>query len=279
MALREEREFDIEQRLSAPADLGLPRPQTLSRLLKNERPEVRRAAALALSHVPEGEAVPNIEGYYDDPDVEVKVWCLRFGADRGDREALLVLYELWRSTEPEDPEHGSIATILSAGRFREAGDDFAARLTSATGKLLGSYVSRLEGLLRTEGFVELRGIEIDGAFVSWGVNSPLGEEKTKKLAKALADRWQEVRMEYRSIHDFEQGDRIYPPDRFAPGLGGVGKRALRQLLVISEGVWTAGFWVAALVVYLFRSRARHARAQAEKNAQQEPDNARPAPHS
>lgn len=246
LALSEESPFQITERLLAPQDIGGPTVRNLMALLKHKRPEVRAAASGLLIYTQQRDPIQGLSAYYDDADPAVSVACLIAGADRGDRGALLRLYERFIATNPDSDEYRIGRTLARSG-FREAGDEAVQRIPSAGGKPLWRSLNRLEGMLRNRGFVGSRGILAGGAFLTTERSEPLTPDEEQALASALTDMWRIARTEYRSISDFREGDHLFPPAPPQSFEGCPGRRILLIHLLVAELLWTVGFWGFVIV--------------------------------
>jgi hypothetical protein len=193
--------------------------------MERKSPAVRRGAALSLDAWPRERGAGELKRYYGDADALVRIPALIAGADCGDPEALRPLCDLMKQFETSTPEYRMIACALSDGAFREAGDDFAAKIAAgqAEGLDLKFLTMRLEKMLSKK---QKAGERVESA----------------KLVAA----WQEARSGYRSISEFRPGETGWA-GRVMAGPGHAGKTALLQLTAMAEAAWLVVFWLVVLV--------------------------------
>jgi len=232
----------VAVQLLAAKDLGLPRPKTIIGLLGSDKPLLRRGAALSLDTWPRDKGAADLKPFYADEDLMVRVPVLIAAADCGDAEALRLLGGLLEGFDTSKvqvfwmdmPEYFLAIGALADGKFREAGDDLAARIPKAQAREADSefLMKQLEEVLSEEHWpAENRG---------WS------REKEAEVAPALLAKWAEVRSGCRAIADFKPGETGWA-GRMMSDEAGTGMRDLLHMLVVAEVVWLVGFWLVVLV--------------------------------
>jgi hypothetical protein len=138
---------------------------------------------------------------------------------------------------------------LLRGGYREAGDLLVQAIPSASDEWLFDYVYCLESLLRQKGDLFSPPVLANVGGVTAGQFNSLTVEDQKLLGEELVRAWQKVRLRYKSVDDFAEGDSIYRSSEYARlQKHGAGKRMLHVGTVATEILWIAGVLVVIAVM-------------------------------